>query len=155
METLQINKDAAVKAHQNAKDSGKRLLEDLLGKKTFQLIVTDRVKTFEDACAELGLQVPSFIDSDSNDGKSIIAYQKLITIARALNEGWEPDFTNSSESKYYPWFQYKSGFGFSFSDWSYSTTYSSVGARLCFKTKELAIYAGKQFEAIYRDYLTL
>lgn len=155
METLQINKDAAVKAHQNAKDSGKRLLEDLLGKKIFQLVVTDRVKTFEDACAELGLQVPSFIDSDSNDGKSVIAYQKLITIARALNEGWEPDFTNSSESKYFPWFEYKSGFGFSSYGWSRSSANTTVGARLCFKTKELALYAGKQFEAIYKDYLTL
>ena len=32
-----------------------------------------------------------------------VAYQKLRIITAALNEGWEPDFTNDDEYRYYPY----------------------------------------------------
>ncbi len=48
METLEIKKNAAIAAHDNAKNSGKKLLEDLFGKKTFIKDVRDRVKTWKD-----------------------------------------------------------------------------------------------------------
>jgi hypothetical protein len=49
---------------------------------------------------------------------------------------------------------WRSGFGFAFGDWANSYTYADHGARLCFKTSELAEYAGKQFEGIYREFLS-
>lgn len=118
--------------------------------------VTDRIKTLDDACRALGIdKIQIGIVGLDKDCESIEAYLKLIVITRALNEGWEPDWSDSSEYKYMPWFEHKSGFGLAYDDcvcW-YADTY--VGSRLCFKTKELAVYAAKQFADIYNDYLTI
>lgn len=73
--------------------------------------VTERIKTFEDACKELGdnhpfvLQYNTLRDSGGNgiDVADIAAYIKLRIIIAALNEGWEPTF-DSDECRCYPWF---------------------------------------------------
>lgn len=159
--TLQIQKANAVTAYKEADDKGKALLVNLFGKSTFvPEKITDRVKTFEDACSILGIQ-PYDIEANlqcealPDDIKSIKAYAKLIIIARALNEGWTPDWSNSKQLKYTPWFEHKSGFGLSSYDCDGWTSYAYVGSRLCYKTAELARYAATQFADIYNDYLTL
>ena len=67
--------------------------------------VTERVKTFEDACRELGDEHPFVKEWHLGDGLSadLEAYLKLRIIAAALNEGWKPKFTED-EYRYYPWF---------------------------------------------------
>ena len=113
--------------------------------------VTDRIKTFEDACSELKVN-PTFTGLTIDE----IAYRKLKIIAIVLNEGWKPDWSDSNEYKYYPYFKYfkyKPGFGFSSTLYGRWDTDPSVGSRLCFKSPELAEYAGKQFGSIYRDFL--
>jgi hypothetical protein len=160
METLQISKENAFKAYESANDNGKELLSNLFGKQVFSRKVTDRVKSYEDAVNELGFTPTNLATppTESRDEKSITAYRKLIVIARVLNEGWEPDWDNDDEYKYYPYFDMRSegaGFGFSFGACTFSHSDTLVGSRLCFKTRELAEYAGKQFQDIYIDYLTL
>ena len=122
-------------------------------------LIFDKVKTFNDACELLGIKgqviTASLTDDLGNDAASISAYVQLIIITRALNEGWEPDWENSSQYKYLPWFKHKSGFGLSFFASVYWGTYSCVCSRLCFKSKELAEYAATQFEDLYNDYLTI
>lgn len=108
-----------------------------------------------------------------------LAYMKLAIIAYALNEGWEPKFT-TDEYRYYPWFSLytqneidemdeeekgrvvgrSSHYANAVAGVAYSSTGSAasysgphVGGRLCFKTRELAEYAGKQFLAIYADFM--
>ena len=77
-------------------------------------IVTERVKTFEDACRELEKRAESdeciaqlLADYESNKcnikSKCTLAYMKLCIIAAALNEGWQPQFTGY-EQRWYPWF---------------------------------------------------
>ena len=119
--------------------------------------ITDRVKTFSDACAIAGAtpDVLTLLSTPTAD-RNLIASQghaKLVIIARALNEGWKPDFTNTSQPKYYPWLQYSSASGFSYC--GYVSTYASarVGSRLCFKSSELAKYAAEQFRDIYNEFL--
>ena len=117
--------------------------------------ITERVKTFEDACQVLGIDAIKFeITGMDSDVGSIAAYMKLIVIARALNEGWKPNWANSNEYKYVPWFK-ENGFGLSFVYCAYWFSITFVGSRLCFKSRELAEYAGKQFESIYQEYLTI
>ena len=122
--------------------------------------VTDRIKTFEDACRELQINpgekliLQNQVSVLANDLKSILAYAKLIIIARALNEGWVPDWSDSNQYKYYPWLEYKSGVGFSYGDFVNAYTYSSVGSRLCFPTWEMAKYFGQQFIDIHQIVLT-
>ena len=78
--------------------------------------VTERIKTFQDACNELGKVHPFVIHygtifpyGDSqvcqvcDIAADIHAYLKLRIITAALNEGWEPQFTEK-ELRYYPVF---------------------------------------------------
>lgn len=129
--------------------------------------VIERVKTFEDVCEELGIDVDGAVPykepkegdlySLSADKLAINAFAKVSLIAKALNEGWWPNWDDSSEYKYYPWFDMggSSGSGFSSSDYISSTASTSVGSRLCFKSRELCEYAAKQFEEVYKKLFTL
>ena len=69
--------------------------------------VTERIKTFEDACDEIGRGHKLVEDygrcSYLGVSKDIVAYLKLRIICAALNEGWEPQFTKN-EYRYYTYF---------------------------------------------------
>ena len=60
--------------------------------------ITERVKSFSDAVAELGGDHPDVVlylklDKDENElPKDVRAYLMLRIITAALNEGWEPTF---------------------------------------------------------------
>lgn len=113
--------------------------------------ITDRVKSFEDACGILGISVSSvFSKSDSKDE---IAYKKIKVIIKALNEGWIPNWENTNEYKWFPYFEYNSGFGFSTLGADHRVTGTTVGSRLVYKSEELSNYAAKQFDDIYNDFL--
>ncbi|OFY87870.1 MAG: hypothetical protein A3F72_03080 [Bacteroidetes bacterium RIFCSPLOWO2_12_FULL_35_15] len=160
MGTINIKKSNALKAYRSADKSGKSLLENLIGKEILSQNIMDRIKTFEDACDEVGTtESQSILLNYSGVDEELLAAQaflKISIINRSLNEGWKPDWNNSSEYKYYPWFEAnKSGFGFSYSDYGIWFTHSTCGSRLCFKNKELAIYAGTQFIDLYNQFLTI
>lgn len=76
--------------------------------------ITERVKTFEDACNILGENHPCVIAYnafehdvmaavDAKEIADVAAYLKLRIIAAALNKGWKPEFTEN-EYRWYPWF---------------------------------------------------
>ena len=107
MRTLQIKQDSLLVAFRNAGKEGKQVLSDLFGKQVALYDnITDRVKSFEDACQVLGIStnVPEVKGLPRKHQKAIIANYKLIIIAEALNEGWKPNWQDSDEYKYYPWF---------------------------------------------------
>lgn len=148
MTIIEVNKENALKAYKEADENGKVLLKNLFGKEILPDKITDRIKTFDDVIAEFqmnGFEVSGAIDE--------VAYRKLKLIAKALNEGWTPDWDDENEYKYYPYFKMgSSGVGFSGSYCDTWFAYAFVGSRLCFKNRELAEYAGKQFEDIYKDF---
>jgi len=118
------------------------------------------IKTFEDACQKLGLNPEEFLFTCPEsfiDGKAIIAHTKLVIIAQALNDGWVPDWDNSRQYKYYPWFDMRtsSGSGFSYYDFDGWNSDSVVGSRLCYKSHEIAQYAGEQFIDLYKEYFVI
>lgn len=148
METIQISVENAKKAHKSAGQKGKKLLENLLGEKVFLETIFQRIKSFDDVLNELKIQDVDFIESCEGLESDEVAYRKAKLVCKALNEGWLPDWENHSEYKYYPWFEMGSSSGAGFScdgcvSWS---TYSDVGSRLCFKSSELAEFAGKLFQ---------
>lgn len=143
--------------------------------------VMERVKTFKDACNELGIEHDKWVQDKKDLGleADVIAYLKLRIIAAALNEGWKPQFT-TDEYRYFPWFylytqseidemseEEKSrvvfrsnhfaladgGVAFAVTVHDSSFTDTSIGSRLAFKTRELAEYAGRQFVEIWADYV--
>lgn len=154
--------------------------------------VTERVKTFEDAVAELGETHPlcvhyremydNFLFEGGDAVSDIVAYLKLRIITAALNEGWTPQFTG--ESRYYPWFELydkeewtdiseaskresgvllggdaprsaDAGFAFARLGVALSVASANHGSRFYLKTRELAMYAGKQFASLWLDFCYL
>ena len=159
-ETLEITRQAAIKAHDEASTKGKTLLENLFGKRVFQKDIKERIKTFDDVIRELGDDPEEFKNAISiMEEPDEIAYVKLKLIAKALNEGWTPDWSNGEWDKWYPWFNMNdssSAGRFSFFGAVYHLgSLSVVGSRLCFKSEELATYAGTQFLDIYKDFFTV
>lgn len=115
--------------------------------------ITDRVKTFQDACSLVVItpDMQNLLDYKGTDPDMLSsqAHMKLTIIARALNEGWKPDWSDSSQTKYTIWPKFDAGVGFSDCDYAYSVTTTDVGSRLCYKSEELAKYAFNQFNDIY------
>ena len=116
------------------------------------------IKTFEEACIKLNIApvLPEVSMLDPKDQDVVIANYKLDKINQALNEGWEPNWDNSSEWKYYPWFRMSSsGSGFSCGGYGCDDATSTVGSRRVYKSREIAIYAGQQFTDLYKSIFTL
>lgn len=145
--------------------------------------VRKRIKTFEDACHEIGIDAEAWNRDKISLGlePDVLAFLKLRIIVKALNEGWEPQFTED-ECRYYPWFilytgeeynkldeEEKSRVVYRSFDYAYafggvscanayidsSNTGAHIGVRLAFKTSELAAYCGRQFLDIWADFVFL
>lgn len=96
-----------------SKEQVQNEMHKVFGEDTFKpKDIMERVKTFEDACRELGEEHPfvrsyngytNNIHENNKNDTDILAYLKLRIICAALNEGWEPQFTED-EWRYYPWF---------------------------------------------------
>lgn len=119
--------------------------------------ITEKIKSFEDACTHIGIEpkLPETEGLMAEHAKAVVAFYALSVIASALNEGWTPDWENEYENKYYPYF-YHGGpaGGFALAAhlaWSLASAY--IAGRLCYKSRELALYAGKQFTGLYRDFI--
>lgn len=172
-----------------SKEQVQNEMHKVFGEETFKpKDIMERVKTFEDACRELGEDHPfvrsyngyaNNIHENNKNDTDILAYLKLRIICAALNEGWEPQFTED-EWRYYPWFtlwtedelseksdewktdrhlistgEYQTdyaGLVCAYSNNAPSGTPANVGSRLCLKSDTLAVYCGKQFINIWADF---
>lgn len=132
----------------------------------------EKIKSFEDAVRYLGIGEfdnedylyylqgfpVSILANEEDIIRKINAYAKLLTIATAWNkiDGFEPDFSDTSQYKYFPWFEYSrdaEGFVYVYTCNAASYAYANFGSRLCFKTRERAIQFGKQFIDLWNDLL--
>lgn len=157
MKTLQISNEKALKLYPKASDEWKQILEESFGKEFFNQKITDRVKSVEDAIDILGEQPENIRMLLAYNGidKDMIAAQtfiKLTLITRALNQDWKADWTNSNQTKWFPWFEHSAS-GFRFDDPACGRTSALTPSRLCFASSELAAYAGKQFIELYNQFL--
>lgn len=113
-ETIVIKKENVVNIYLKGDDNLKKMLKIMFPDVDFEAEahtdnrpITERVKTFEDACRELGEDHPFVaiyrcnedIDECSAD---IIAYLKLRIVCAALNEGWEQKLIED-ECRWHPW----------------------------------------------------
>lgn len=200
---MEISEERIRAAYEAAEGNTKEVLAILLGEENTgngkgndTRPVTERVRTFDDACRELGDEHP-FVktyknsllpDGNGDEDMDVRVYLRLRIITAALNEGWKPKF-EEDEWRYWPWYWlYKSrqdaeddnkgdedmvfeipeqlravlfggyanrgayaGFACSYSHSAPSYAGADFGSRLCFKTRELALYAAKTF---YEDWLT-
>jgi hypothetical protein len=115
------------------------------------------IKTKEDAFKKCGYDPSKLPDLSMIPDKyrdALITAFILMVIFEAINDGWEPDFSNHNQSKYYPWPGVSSSwFGFSFSDFGCGVTHSHVGSRLCTNSSEKALYILDQFKDLWKAWL--
>jgi hypothetical protein len=126
--------------------------------------ITD-IKTFEDACKVERINakkvLPKVTSYPKKDQAALLAHAKLVIIARAINKvanngkAWKPDWNNDNQYKYYAFFYMGGSSGFRYRVCVVWFSYSLVGSRLCFISREAAEYAGKQFEKLYKDYFVM
>jgi hypothetical protein len=155
-ENLEVNKENAVKAFNEADEKTKALLSNLFGEKTFVTDTTKLVKTFADACEYLDIDADEFELENGDLPADEYAYKQLKIIVQALNGGEVLDYKNTSVTKYYPYFYAAgSGSGFSFRDCACDRTGSFVGSRLVFSSRSLAEFAGQTFLAEYRGFMVI
>lgn len=196
---MEIKKENVLAALNTASESAKEVilalfpeLKEETAQKAEKRPITERIKTFEDACRELGEEHP-FIQAyrqlleiatcedymRETFGADTVSYLKLRIICAALNEGWEPKFTED-EWRYYPWFwlytqdeindmnedektdrrlmstgDYQTGYAglaCATSTNAPSPATTHFGSRLCLKSDTLAVYCGKQFIDIWADF---
>lgn len=192
---MEIKKENVVNAYMAGDNSVKEMLRVMFPDIEFEAEkqpekrpVTERVKTFEDACRELGednalvLHYRKLIKENEEKDISmtdIVAFLKLRIICAALNEGWEPQFTED-EWRWYSWLslltseeldekneEWKqdshlistgdfhtgyTGFASAYSNISLSNESANIGSRLCLKSQALADYCGKQFIELWADF---
>lgn len=188
---MEVQEKNLLAAYEVADESGKNLLKTLFPDVTFDKQedkpITERIKTLEDALELLGDAHPlvaqyrtvvnSFQYHSSN--AFLFAVVSLQVVCAALNEGWEPQFTED-ENRYYPWHwlyteseigdmateeqhercmmstgDYVTEYaGFAFASTYHAPSYTSanVGSRLCLKNRELAAYCGTQFIRLWADF---
>jgi hypothetical protein len=150
---LTIDDATALRIYPNAPAELKAMLEDTYSKEFFAGDITDRIKTFEDACEynNTNPKASRFVVGTRNQ----IYQERVAEIVKALNEGWVPNYDNSSEYKYSPIFYLNApGFRFDGSDYVCSDTYSAGGSRFALKSMKLSNYAGTQFVKEYEMWLT-
>ena len=115
------------------------------------------IKSYEDACKALGLKPISdkvFNAFQKEDRKTMAAYHKLAVITRAINEGWQPDWSNKSQQKYEPYiYTNPAGLSCAYSIYGPALSRTSIGSRLCFRDYVRAEFAAKTFgDTLYKDY---
>lgn len=155
---------------EEAQDTVKKLTEDEGNGSIFDYFykeedyeeITDRVKTYEDACKVLGVEPINEQNAKAQGFRSDeIARRKLETIAAALNEGWKPDWNNTDQYKYYPYFYIQenakgkgsAGLSYAITLIAAAATDANIGSRLCFYASRLARYASNQFTDLYEQIL--
>lgn len=157
MKTVTISQANALQAYNKGNKEIKSALENLMPDIFPFKPITDRVKSFVDVCEIADLDITQFVTPKDASPEEItaLAFRKLMIIARVLNEGWEPNWDDNSEYKYYPYMKHKTGSGFSLYDVYYACSASCVPSRLCFHSESLAQYAATQFGDIYAAYFNL
>ena len=157
MKTLQLSEQKARELYRSGSKELKTVLEESFGKDFFSQDVTERVKTYLDACHELGrepLDEKKLLELGLTEHD--IAYQKLTLIIEALNEGWKDDVCDANVRRWYPWFEPNgspSSFAFGGSYCALADATAGSGSRLCLKSEKLSNYCGKQFFDLWKQFI--
>lgn len=173
--------------YRSTSNDGRKAIKEALGEKFSGTIpVTERVKTYDDAVKELGEDHPFVVAANSavwrypeDYNQDIVAYLKLRVVVAALNDGWNPEFTED-ERRWFPWYRLytkeeidnlseedkeqvllwggsanngsRCGLASANSDSAWSLSSAPFGSRLALKSEELADYAGKQFIELFAPF---
>ncbi len=149
--------DKILEAYRISDANGRKVLELTFGSETFSSLKPlslDSITSFSDICKLSGTTEKDFKALYGSLPVDEYAYRQLKLLTSVLNAGWTPNYSDSNEPKYYPYFKWNgSGFGFAGTYYDCADTATSCGSRLCFKERKTAEFAGKTFIDIYNAYL--
>ena len=97
--------------------------------------VRERIKTFEDACREIGIDAEAWNRDKISLG---LEEEKSRVVYRSNNNAYA-----------------LGGVSCAYANYDSSFTNAHIGVRLAFKTSELAAYCGRQFLDIWADFVFL
>ena len=120
-----------------------------------------RVKSYEEACERIGVEPLTEERIKALELRpDEVARKKLEVIAAALNDGWSPDWNDTNQYKYFPYFYIEprkrgapAGLSCPITNHAASATSAHFGSRLCFNDPETARYAGRTFTELYEQLL--
>lgn len=136
---LLINEDDAKELYKTASVEFKSVLEDTFGKEFFLENIKDKIKALKKYSTKHKLEKVVYLLSKEH-GEYIDAYVTALYVSEALNEGWEPNWQDSSEYKFIVY----NNMG----EYGVAILKSHRYLDICFKSKELAEYFIKQFSDI-------
>ena len=126
------------------------------------------LETFEAACELLGYDanevLPVVNKMPEALAKATTAATKLFIISEA---SWKAEnkvinWNDESQYKYYPWWDMEtygdavgSAPGFSYGDYCYGYSFTTVGSRLVFPSRDVVKYVAKQHYQLYRDMMVI
>lgn len=122
------------------------------------------IKSFEDACKATGNDpkaLPDFSMIPEKHRKALLSHFMLLIIVMAINEGWEPDWNDDYQRKFYPWLEveaseeHKGGSGLSLDGVGFWNAFTHVGSRLCYESRKKAEYAFDTFKDLYESYFLI
>jgi hypothetical protein len=122
------------------------------------------ITSFEEACEARGydpaLVLPDVTKMPLHLQAYTLASIKRVIIAEAINVGREPNWSDTNEYKWFPYWDMDdkdapSGFGFSVTDSDGWTSLTLVGSRLVFFNREDAKYFGENFMDLHKDFLLI
>ncbi len=151
-----MENETLVKLYENSNETGRKILIDQYGQDAF-IDDNDYMKLFEGFCKDHNLvfaDIVPFKDPKTTQQHSVNAHAMLQEIVPLENEGYVPNWDNSNEYKYYPWFYMpSSGSGFAFYSTDSWISYAVAGSRLCFRTSERCELIAKKYLPIYKKWL--
>lgn len=136
--------------------SDKKSLEEAFGVVFFKSKITDIIKSLDDIYTYLDINrelVIPFKNPSTKQERSINAMFDIQNISKVLNGNWVPNWEDTDEYKYYPYFRKEELSSWVVDNCSCDCWDAGLGFGCYFKTEKLALFAGKTFLETYIDYL--
>ena len=149
---VELPNDLIEKGYNEANSKQKELIKKYFKINIFNL---NSIKSFDDILKISGKTLEDILIYKSPKTAKEVrlnALSKIELIKEVVNQGWVEDWNNNNEYKYYPWFDFDSGW-FGFSD---SISYCSLfrSGLAFYKTKEISSFVGKTFLKEYKEFAT-
>lgn len=146
--TIKLSVEQARKLYATAQDEFKALLEANFSQEELRGSIMDRIENFTDILLLTPHVYSTAHFSDSLTEDEINRRQAKL-IVKVLNEGWEADWDNEEQPKYFIRFYGPNPLLFAITCWNTGT---HVGSRdFVFKSKELAKFAWEKFPEIFKS----
>lgn len=163
-----MNKEAALKELNDIESKQKEIqnrqqqLRKIIEEQDNPVSIFERVSTFEDILRE---------SPPSEDFRKLLSYSGTCIdmlpakysaicakIIQVVNEGFDPDYSDSSQRKWRIWWEWNTGlsaFVFDYSGRGWSSALTIGGSRFAIKDEKCAIFIGKTFAKDFNNLLTL